>query len=612
MRLTNLTPEKRVLLNFLLLTIASLIMSQVSLFGIKPVGYLALFIIICALLYFSYFSAEVRLVKISSFLERYALWFLVIWIVVFLAWCGLVLFSDPYRYGINHGDATFFAQTLWNLANGFNPENSYFTFNGLPLTPDDDPRYANTYGYVSIFSLHQSWLPIALLTPLYALFSQPPMHIFAMQVCIIVIGLPGVYWASRQAGSSNSFGLLAAIGYSLLPQLDTQLFFKGYYDVLALGIMPWLFGALIGKKWSLVYLFSLLVALISYPHTYLIMIIGLSITLFFRAILPGIAVMLIGWSIMKIDMAIFLTAVSPYHTDLSTLPSFFQTYVIERSYDEFIYNFKVYIAYIVSFLQGLAFLPLLGLRRNGKWNTTILGFWFILTGAFSIMLLRSAGWEFQRNSFLIVPLYMMAIITAVNLQNEFNIASQKRVFGSRYRNTPTALLVISMVVLIIFGSRYYLGGSLASHLPWGNNGYFLHSRKSVQDWDMALAKFNAIIPKNASIAWRAGPEVQAFLANRQHTWHMGREPKEVKYYVFIGAPMNQNEGKEWGSLYANLSQNNTYKLLYKGTPGKPLIVFENLKAQPVPRNEKLLGWNVLGKVFSNKEELIGSAIRKNP
>lgn len=602
-----LSPAKQFTVSFLLLSIVSLVLARVPQMGLEPFGVIGIIIIISSLLYLGYFSIKVRFGGLLRFLERYALWVLAAWIVAFLAWCGLILFSDPYRYEINHGDAVFFSQTLWNLANGLNPENAYFTFNGLPLAPGDDPRYANTYGYVSIFTLHQYWLPMAVLTPLYALFSQPPMHVFALQICIIAFGVPGIYWATRQAGGSKPFAVLAAIGYSLLPQIDTQLFFKGYFDVLALAVMPWLLGALLSKRWLLMCFFALLVALISYPHTYFVIIFGLAVVLFFRAFLPGAVVILIGWGIMKMDTTVFLAAVSPYHHSLSELPSFFKSFVIDRKIEELAPAFKINLSYMISLLQGLAFLPLLALRRNGRWDMAMLGFWFVLAGGFGIMLFRSAGWEFPRNSFLIVPLFMMTMMTCTNLQQEFNNAPKDE--DVRYRAAPSALLAISMIVLIVFGVRYNFT-PLASHLPWGEGGYFMHSREGVRDWDSALAKLDAIVPKDASIAWRATSEVHAFLTNRQHSWHIGREPKEVKYYVFLGDPVNSKEKQDWESQIANLSQRQSFKLLYKDTPGKQLIVFENLEAQPVPRNEKLLGWNVLGGVFADQQKLIGTAIRK--
>lgn len=605
------SPAKRFTAIFLILNIASLLLSHhpySHLYMGEAFGVIDNGIVISSLLYLCCYSTEVPFAGLLRFLDRYAPWVLAVWIAAFVAWCGLVLFSDPYRYEINHGDAVFFSQTLWNLANGLNPENAYFTFNGLPLAPGDDPRYANTYGYVSIFTLHQYWLPMAVLTPLYALFSQPPMHVFALQICIVVFGVSGIYWAVRQAGGSRAFAVLAAIGYSLLPQIDTQLFFKGYFDALALGVLPWLFGALLGKKWPLMCFFALLVALISYPHTYFVVIFGLAAVFFFRAFLPGAVVILIGWGIMKLDTAVFHAAVSPYHNSLSELPSFFKSFVIDRKIDELVPAFKANSSYMISLLQGLAFLPLLALRRNGRWDKAMLGFWFVLAGGFGIMLFRSAGWEFQRNSFLIVPLFMMAMMACIKLQQEFNNTPEGE--SLRYRSAPSVLLAISMIVLIVFGVRYYPSGPLASHLPWGENGYIFHSRKGVRDWDTALAKLDAIVPKDAGIAWRAAPEVHAFLTNRQHSWFIGREPKEVKYYVFLGDPMDNKEKQEWESLISTFSQQQSFKLLYKDTPGKPLIVFENLEAQPIPRNEKLLGWNVLSGVFADQKSLIGTAIRK--
>jgi hypothetical protein len=132
----------------------------------------------------------------------------------------------------------------------------------------------------------------------------------------------------------------------------------------------------------------------------------------------------------------------------------------------------------------------------------------------------------------------------------------------------------------------------------------------VRDWDSALAKLNSLVPKDASIAIQTVPEVLAFLTSRQHVWRVGQEPKGVKYYVFLGEPAPIKDKLLYESQISHLRQQRNFNLLYESTEGKRLIVFENLDAHPIPRNEELLGWNVLGRVFADQQSIIGTAVRK--
>lgn len=591
---------------FLLLNFALIALIPIPNIGSRPLGIISLVIIIISLLTFTFLRSVNFPQAVLHFVERYSLLLLSGWVAIFLAWCALVLFSDPYRFEFNQGDAVFYSQSLWNIADGMRPENSFFTFNGLPLSQGDDPRYANTYGYVSIFTLHQYWLPLAFLAPLYAIFSKPPMHIFALQICIVILGVFGVYWAVRQAGGTKFFAVTMGICYTLLPQVDTQLYFKGYFDQLALGVMPWLFGALFGRKWPQMYFFALLIALISYPFTYFVVMFGISIAIFFREYIPGLIVGMLGWLVMKFDVAVFFAAVSPYHISLNEIPSYIHAYILERKVGDLVANFRTNIAILLSMLQGMAFLPLLAIRWNGYWDRKLLGIAFLVMSSFLLMLFRSSGWEFPRNALLITPLFMMMILGFLKLNNELVILPSD-VRGAIFQDLPAKLLAISMATLIFLGCMHN-SIPLASHLPWGESGYFLHDRSHVKEWDAVLVDLDSHVPKEASIAWRAAPEVQAFLTNRQHSWIMGREPKEVKYYVFIGDPPTPKEKPEWDNSVLSLSNNRDFKLVYSENAGKPIVIFENKNAKSVPRDEALLGWNVLLDIFRDKKELLGTAL----
>lgn len=560
--------------------------------GLKTAGVVGLASAFCTLLHWRYHKRAARFAEALLFLDRHALPILLAWQVAYLTWCGLVLFANPYRYEVAQGDAAWYVQTLWNLVDGFRPENSVFTLNGV-FTPGDDPRYPNAIGYVSIFSMHQYWLPMAMLAPIYAIFPQPPMHVFALQICVIAFGLPGMYWATRHAGASRRFALLAAIGYSLLPQVGTQLFFKGMMDVMGFGILPWLFGALLARKWMLTYLFALLTALISFPFTHFVIISGLAILLFCRAIAPGVIVTVIGLSILTMDMAVMTTALGSYYAFGKSVPSFFETFVLEHSIELLIANAKFNFVYVIFLLQGVAFLPVIAIWRTGRLNNAILGIWFILGLAFIAMIWRSFGWEFQRNAFFVVPAYMLGIASCISLQRQMD-AAQKRV-SENFLDVPAVLLFFGMTTTILFGNPFSKG-PLATHFPWGPEVSVVSSEESIS-WRDTMTRFNELIPQNASIAWRASPKIHAFLANRQHSWVVGRQPAGVKYSVFIGDAELDGDGVQgqaaWKSQLAKLRGDAHYKVLYDANPGKPLLIFENLHAHAIARNEELLGWSVV-------------------
>ncbi len=348
------------------------------------------------------------------FVERYAYLLLAGFIAVFLLWAGLVIFFNPYEWGYNHGDAVFTTQTLRNLVDGLHPENSYFTLSqGLPA--GKDPRYCSAYGYVSIFTLFQNWLPMLVLTPLYAIYPHPPMHVFAPLMVVAVMGVPGMFWAVRAAGGSRVLALLGAVGFTLLPHVEILLFFKGYTDILALGVMPWVFAALFARKWWAFYVASLCLAAISYPYTYTVMIIGAATAVFFRAALPGAIAFLIGFLMMKWDVAVFMGSVLPYYKDASAIPSFFKHFILNRTIGSLIKPFQTNIFYIGSIMQAGAFLPVLALRRNDRWNLPLVGL-FVITGLSVVpMLFRSVAWEVARNSNFIVPLYVCAFKAFVDI-----------------------------------------------------------------------------------------------------------------------------------------------------------------------------------------------------
>lgn len=563
--------------------------------GLATAGRVAACAISAIVLYWCYLRKSLRWARPMSFVERHAVRLLAAWMVILLTWCALVLFSNPYRYEVNGGDAAFFSQALWNIVHGFKPETSWLTLNGV-ITPGDDPRYANAYGFVSIFSLHQGWLPIALLAPIYSLYSQPPMHMFALQICVVVLGLPGVYWATRCVGGSKPFALGAAIAYSSLPQIGTQLFFLGYMDVVGLATLPWLFGALFCRRWGLVALVALLTALVSFPFTYFVVFFGLTMLLFFRAPLPGAVVIVIGWVVMKVDTAIMTTALAAYPTAGPSHPSFLTTYVLDRTIGSLIDVVRFNVLYLMFLAQTMAFLPFLALWRRGRLNIPLLGLFFLLGLAFVPMMFRSYGWEFQRNSFFIVPVFMLGLFACASLNDELAADNPEQALGRP--RVPTAVLFMGMLPAVLLGNPFTTG-PLRSHYPWGSD-ISVTPDAETRAWDRTLRQFRAIVPDSVSLAWEADPEVMAVLTNRRQSWSVGREPRGVKYYAFLGSAARADgpaEAAKWNMKLAQLRADTTFEVVYDGNPGKPLLVLKNLNNHPIPRDENLLGWSVVTRPF---------------
>jgi len=533
----------------------------------------------------------------SVYMERYAYAFLIGFIVIHIIWSGLILFLNPYEWGYNQGDATFFTQTLHNMVNGQRPESSYFAL-GSAFNPHiHDPRYSNASGYVSVFTLHQYWVPMLVLSPLYALYPFPPMHIFSQLIVVVCVGIPGMFFAIRKMGGSKILALLGAIGYILLPQVEILLFFHGYFDFLGLALFPWVLAALFARKWWLLYITSICLAAISFPYTYTVMMIGVIIAFFFNTFWRGVIVFLIGFLVMKWDHAVFISSSLAYK-EISEIPSFLKYYVLDRTIGSLIPPIRLYIYYIGAILQAGAFLPIFLFRREKKWNMPVIGLLVLTAMSFILMLFRSAGWESQRNAVLIVPLYITIFLSYINLTKESGIPEMDNKIHSN-KKVVAICLSCCMIMMILYGNGFGDASPVSSHYPFGPNAK-LYSTKFTVDRKNALDTLAKYVPKNASLAFLAEGNVDAVLANRQHVWHINkisREPDGVKYYVFFGIQDSQSI-KDREDLITKMQNDKKFKMLYKDD-SIPMVIFENMKAYKIPRQENLLGWSVLLKVFQN-------------
>ena len=509
---------------------------------------------------------------------------LVSFTLLYIIWCLWLDFVNPYRYEFNQGDAATTSQLLGNLVNGFNPELSWLTTNGLEKVGEDLRVPSRAYGYIPGFLIIQSWLPAALMLPLYYIYPHPPMHIFALQFWVLILGISGVYWSSIQFGGTKKFAAISAIVYVLLPQVATQLFYKAYMEELLIGLLPWFLGAIFSRRWLIAYLLAFLMCLTSYPSSQFVVIVGISVTLFFSETVLGIGIVCIGFLFCFLDASIIKSILLSYAADGHIPKSIFEHYVLGKSFASFLKPLNSTFWFAISLFMSVGFIPLLYILEAGKYcekkNRNIASLLFIVGLAFVMLLFRGYGWEFYRNALLITPIYYASILGYQYLRPAYPCI--------RY------IFAAGILPWIFIGNPNSSISPIGSHLPWG--GMDFSSNKEYLAWRDTLNKMDEFVPKTSSIAWSADPEVHAILANRRDSWSAFSPPKEVQYYIFIGSgawdgePMS--EMKSW-LLQISKIDRRQYHLLYEGNPGKPLLVFKNLKFQEVPRNEALTGWNAL-------------------
>lgn len=534
-----------------------------------------------------------NLTNIRNLVEKNVHLLLFAFILAHLLWSGFVIFLNPYEWGYNHGDAIFFNQTLWNLNHGFNPETSYFTYSGA-VPPGEDPRLINSNGYSFLYSIHHSWLPSLIFTPLYAIYPYPPMHIFCQILVIIIVGLPGMFCALRALGGSKLLALVGTVGYAILPQTEVILFFKGYFEAMALAVFPWLFAALFSKKWWGFYLASFCLSAISYPFTYTVMFIGVVSVIFFNAHFPGTVAFLIGLTVMKFDSNVYVASVLPYYKDIGAIPSNLKFYVLDRTIGSLIFPFQFHAWYVVWLLQSGAFLAPFAIRRNKKWNFQVIGLFSIAGLCFILMLFRNAGWAAARNANFIVPLYLCSFLAFIEITATAT-GSSCQSKNTSIQFDATSCLITSMILTSLWGGGFKFPPYF-SHYPFGSNAK-LYITEFTKNRRVALSKLEQYLPKNATLAFLSEGPMDAVIANRQHVWAIGREPDGVKYYLFFGVPGTEAESSEWATRIDKTKKNNSFKLIYEDTV-TPVLLFENLKARPITRNEANIGWDVLRRVFN--------------
>jgi len=521
--------------------------------------------------------------------EEKALLFLLVFVCFVLIWLGFVIFKNPFLYEYNQGNGAYFAQVAHNICMGVGPEQS--------IKADGSFFYqSNPYFYTSAFAVTPQLLGYALITPIYCLYPYPPMHVFASAFYIIFFGSFGIYFALRAMGGEKAFALLGAAAYSLLPWVELPMLFHGNFDLLGFAVYPYAFACLFSRRWKLLYLFSFLLAMINIPYSYSVMVFGIMMLLFFRAPIQGIVVILIGALVWQWDMAVVRESL---HGVAQSEPLKVMKTVLDQDFSALKDSLLYHSSYLVLLLMTVSFLPIWGFYRGKKWNRWLLGLLFFAAIGIGMGLFRSYSWTFHRNANMVVPIYLGGFLACLTVSREHK-TSMREQEGQQKPFLVTLILFSGIISTLLWFSLHYPWSGLRSLLHKGpvttisgtselalikrlpHDGKFRH----------VLSKMNEFIPPDASVAYRVDAGLEAFAANRQKAWQVGYHPDGVEHFIIQTSAIDHIMGDypEWQQYLKKIESNKNFRLLYKDDI---LVIYKNLEPSPVPRLEKILGWNIL-------------------
>lgn len=525
------------------------------------------------------------------FIESNAKLILGVFIILVTGWLGMDTFLNPYLYDYNQGNGAYFAQVLHNICAGVGPENTV-KYNGA-LYFDSNP-----YFYASAFSIVPHILPSLLLPPLYWLYPNPPMHVFAVVILVIVFGSFGIYLAVRALKGSKTMALMAAIGFCLLPWVERSILIHGQFDLISYAIYPYVFASLFAQRWKLFYVFVFLLAIINMPFTYSAIALGVIIAIFFRAPKQGIIASVIGLLVMLWDKAIIRESLRGIW-DLSSHPTgtMMQLFV-KLDFASFIHASLYHMVYIFLLLMTVAFIPLLGIKIDKRWNWPVIGL-LLFAGVGAVMgLFRSYDIASHRNANMVVPIYLSTFTVLTNILTPWVNAK---------KNDRQFIEKTAVIIFLLFSGVASMTFWFSYHYPWsvlGNgivslNNIYLNYIKvpSVNSqYKHILSKMKEYVPGDASVAYRIDGAIEAYITNRQKAWYLGYHPEGVEYYfiqtkeiVYIDRNL-----PPWREYLIKVENDTNNKLLYKEDG---LVIYKNLNPKPIPRLESVLGWNVLLKAL---------------
>lgn len=504
-------------------------------------------------------------------------------IVLIVFWCGVDIFVNPYLYDYNHGNGAYFAQVLCNICSGIGPENTV-KYNEVIF------YHSNPYYYASAFAAVPHVLACLVLPHIYKLFPFPPMHVFAVVLLVVCLGSVGVYVAVRMLGGSRVLCLFASIGYCLIPWVELPIFMHGHFDAISYAVYPYVFASLFSKKWFFLYVFVLLLAMINIPYTYSAVALGIIMMVFFRAVWPGIVVVLIGLSVLLWDQAVVRESLKGIW-DVAGQPSGTMIQILMDMDAVSLTKAALYhLVYIFLLCVTVSFIPLYGIKKEGQWNWPVIGMLLFSLVGVIMGLFRSYDLASHRNANMVVPIYLSAFMVITGYYHQNNDSNNS---GNGYRRKRIAMSLL-LAAGIISMSLWF-----SNHYPWAgltNNGIVslkhFRARSTNDRYKYVLKKFKEYVPPDASVAYRIDSAIQAYITNRQKAWYLGYHPAGVEYF-FIQTKQISYIDKNlppWQEELTKIEGDPNNRLLYRD---EILVIYKNADPRPIPRLESVLGWDVL-------------------
>jgi len=366
---------------------------------------------------------------------------MLLWLAACLSWFAVVLFMNPFMAYYNYGDAAFHAQVLHNLSHGLGLEQStHYLCN--------DYLSGNPYFFASVLSVGLYWLPMVVLTPLYALYPYPPMHIYAVAALVYLCGTLGVYTAVRAMGGGKLQAGLWGVAFTLLPQVEYSSFCGGYFDNLGYAVLPFLFAALFARRWGAYYLCTLLLCAINIPYTYYVLGLGVVVGLWFGERVQGVITVLIGYAMLQVDWFFFERSLSSIRRAVVPTTGLFQRYVVNADLGQLAYAVGFYVMYVLFLLLALAFLPLYGVTARTGERRRIVGLTLVASCGLLMALFRSYGWEYHRSATMTVPILMAAALSYIacrkNREGEPPVAGRLQLPRLLALLLPSALITVTV------------------------------------------------------------------------------------------------------------------------------------------------------------------------
>ncbi|MBF0403628.1 hypothetical protein [Candidatus Magnetominusculus xianensis] len=412
--------------------------------------------------------------------------------------------------------------------------------------------------------------------------------------------------------ASKALSVMGAAGYLLLPQLEHSVFYHGIFENIAYGILPYVFASLFARKWGWFYFTVLMFSLISLPYSIMAMMIGIVTAIFYRAKINGTIAFMIGFVVTLCDKIVWKQSLCGMTLSTVANVNIINDFVIKQiqgwvnngqAVDTLLWRQFDQLEYVSIMFLTVAFLPIYGLRRQGRWNYYIIGLVLLaLINAF-VNSFRLSGWDVHRTAAWVVPIYLSAFVACINTETDKDntIAVSSRI------NISKIFLFACIISMTLLTTLRY---------PWlGLNNYFkrdnltkvanyptnirqvLKPLEMTKEKHLILSDIKRMVPDNASVAYFDDIFLANYIANRQHAWQMDyRYPDSVEYYIFTVPDFNTRlaiihdiEFKEKISMILSDKMKDV-TLLYKDNA---LQIYKNNKPTRIPRLEDTLGWSAV-------------------